>query len=111
MSKTFNGRIVHKHDIEYNWMQATNFTPIQGELIIYDSEVDADGNNLDLPEGRTEPYTYERFKIGDGITNVNALPFTTNIYVQSTAPTNATFGALWIDTSETSYLSAEGVEF
>lgn len=58
--KTFNSRIVHKHDTEENWLKATSFTPKQGEIIIYD--VDAN-------------YNYERIKIGDGVKNVNTLPF------------------------------------
>lgn len=58
--KTLNSRIIHKHDIEENWLKATNFIPKQGELIIYDK----DSN-----------YDYERAKIGDGQTNVNNLPF------------------------------------
>jgi hypothetical protein len=77
VSKKLSTRIVHKHDLEANWLKATNFVPLQGELIIYDIEVDADGNTLELPEGRTEPYTYERSKIGDGKTVVSALPFST----------------------------------
>lgn len=59
--KTFSSRIVHKHDTEENWLKATSFTPKQGEIIIYD--VDAS-------------YSYERIKIGDGVKNVNDLPFT-----------------------------------
>ena len=58
--KTFNTRIIHKHDVEENWLKATNFTPKQGEIIIYDID---------------ENYPYERFKIGDGQTNINSLPF------------------------------------
>ena len=73
--KNIKARIVHKHDLEFNWNLAGNFVPKQGELIIYDIEVDSDGNTLTLPEGRTTPYTYERFKIGDGTTLVNDLPF------------------------------------
>lgn len=55
-----NIRIVNKHDTEANWLKATGFTPKQGEIIVYD--VDA-------------TYSYERIKIGDGVQNVNALPF------------------------------------
>ncbi len=53
-------RIVHKHDVESNWLLATNFTPEQGEIIIYDKDAN---------------YDYERLKIGDGQTNVSSLPF------------------------------------
>ena len=59
-SKTLNTRIIHKHDIETNWLKATGFTPMKGEIIVYDID---------------ENYNYERFKIGDGVTNVNNLPF------------------------------------
>jgi hypothetical protein len=58
--KILKSRIVHKHDVESNWLLATNFTPKQGEIIVYDID---------------ENYNYERFKIGDGVQNVNTLPF------------------------------------
>lgn len=58
--KNVNSRIQHKHDTEINWLKATNFMPKVGELIIYDPD-----NN----------YAYSRFKIGDGKTLVNNLPF------------------------------------
>ena len=58
--KNINSRIQHKHDIETNWLKATNFMPKVGELIIYDPD---------------DNYTYSRFKIGDGKTLVNNLPF------------------------------------
>lgn len=59
--KNFNNvRIVNKHDTEANWLKATGFTPKQGELIVYDVD---------------DNYSYERIKIGDGVQNVNNLPF------------------------------------
>lgn len=58
--KNIKSRIVHKHDTESNWSKAITFIPKQGEIIIYD----IDSN-----------HSYERFKIGDGITKVNNLPF------------------------------------
>lgn len=58
--KRIYGRLVCKHDTAANWAKAANFTPLKGEVIIYD--IDAD-------------YDYERMKIGDGAKNVNALPF------------------------------------
>ena len=73
--KILKSRVVQKHDIEANWLKAVNFVPLQSELIVYDIEIDTDGNTLALPSGRTEPYTYQRFKIGDGITRVSDLPF------------------------------------
>lgn len=75
MPKQLNTRIIHKHDLEVNWLKAVNFIPLYGELIVYDVEVDDSGKVLALPEGRTTPYTYARFKLGDGTTPVSKLPF------------------------------------
>lgn len=58
--KTIKTRIIHKHAVESDWEKATNFKPLQGEIIVYD--IDAN-------------YSYQRLKIGDGITLVNDLPF------------------------------------
>ena len=35
-NKTFQGRIVQKHDTKANWEKATNFIPLKGEIILYD---------------------------------------------------------------------------
>ena len=59
-SKEFFTRIQHKHDIEANWIKAVNFTPLNGEIIVYDKDNEHD---------------YARIKIGDGITKVSDLPF------------------------------------
>lgn len=68
-NKTFQGRIVQKHDTEANWKKATNFVPLKGELIIYD----------DL----------NKIKIGDGTTKVNDLKFdTATFYVNVTQGTD-----------------------
>ena len=53
-------RIKNKHDIESNWKLATNFVPLNGEIIIYDED---------------DTHIYKRLKIGDGTTNVNSLKF------------------------------------
>lgn len=83
-------RIVQKHDLEVNWLTATDFIPLQGEIIIYDKEVDQDGNLLPLPSNRTAPYTYVRMKIGDGFTPVNVLPFIDeNLILTSAGVTHA----------------------
>lgn len=58
--KNILGRIQHKHDVEENWLKATNFCPKEGELVIYDAD---------------ELHPFPRFKIGNGTTNVNVLPF------------------------------------
>lgn len=52
-------RIQLKHDTAAHWELATNFIPKAGEIIIYDADSD-------------NPV---RYKIGDGVTGVNALPF------------------------------------
>lgn len=54
-NKTFQGRVVQKHDTKANWEKATNFIPLKGEIILYD----------DLNE----------IKIGDGTTKINDLDF------------------------------------
>lgn len=67
-NKTFQGRIVQKHDIKANWDKATNFVPLKGEIIIYD----------DL----------NKIKIGDGSTKINDLKFdTATFYVKVTQGT------------------------
>lgn len=48
-------RVIQKHGTSSDWNQATNFVPLQGEIIVYD----------DL----------KKFKIGDGTTSVIDLPF------------------------------------
>lgn len=58
-NKTFQGRIVQKHDTKTNWDKAINFIPLKGEIIIYD----------DL----------NKIKIGDGTTTVVKLPYSTTI--------------------------------
>lgn len=78
--KRISSYVVHKHDIEVNW-NASNLVPEKGQFIVYDKEIDSEGNISTLPEGRTEPYTYERFKIGDGIRTVKELPFNNEIYI------------------------------
>ena len=82
--------IQNKHDLEINWLQKANFIPLQGELIVYDREVDIFDNILtrtvdgvvipQLPDGRSEPFRFERFKIGDGIHSIIDLPFVTDQY-------------------------------
>ena len=57
--KRLNSRIIHKHDIETDWLKSS-FVPLQGEAVIFDVD---------------DNYDYERIKIGDGIHNVNDLPF------------------------------------
>lgn len=53
-------RIIQKHDTEERWLLTTDFIPNAGEVIIYDVDTN---------------YNYVRMKVGDGIHNVNDLPF------------------------------------
>ena len=59
-TKSINGVIIPRHDIEANWKNATDFVPRLGELIVYEADT-------------TNPKV--RFKFGDGRSNVNSLPF------------------------------------
>ena len=56
----FYARVVHKHDIEDNWIKAEGFIPLEGEIVIYDKDT---------------THNYQRIKIGDGETKVSNLPF------------------------------------
>lgn len=86
--------IMHKTAAE--WALMSDYIPALGELIIFDIDND---------------YNYERIKIGNGVSLIEELPFTTNIHIQDTPPVGASFGALWIDTSEISEVGAEEVSF
>lgn len=60
---TINVRLINTHDTLTNWeSKAANFTPLAGEFIIYD--IDA-----------TAEHYAPRVKIGDGITSLADLPF------------------------------------
>ena len=61
--KNINARFQNKHDVEASWLNLTNFIPLQGEFIIYDPD---------------ENYTHPRVKVGDGVSDINALPFITD---------------------------------
>ena len=63
--KKITSRIQQKHDVAANWAKATNFIPKKGEIIIYDAEYNASGEETQAV----------RFKIGDGSKTVNNLPF------------------------------------
>lgn len=61
--KNLKVRIQHKHDTEERWLATTDFIPKQGEIIVYDID---------------ETHSYARFKIGDGLTEIKQLPFSTD---------------------------------
>ena len=64
-NKKFQGRIQLKHDTPEHWSLAENFIPLAGEMIVYDGDP-------------------VRYKIGDGVTKVNDLPFAgTNITMRT----------------------------
>ena len=65
-----NTRVQHKHDQESNWGKATNFTPLEGELILYDSNIITDEST-----GETTLVMGYNFKIGNGTNKINDLPF------------------------------------
>lgn len=85
--KKLSTRIQNKHDFEINWLNAKTFIPMAGEIIIYDGEVDPNGNLLTTSKGkavlpvtvngvvRNVPYNYPRIKIGNGYDTVNDLEF------------------------------------
>ena len=89
---------MHKHNFESFWIREENktFIPKQGELVIYDAEVNENdeiiedayvttgtiigpnGNlptNKRLPGGRDTAYKTPRIKVGDGIHPLNKLGF------------------------------------
>lgn len=57
---TLKARLQCKHDIALNWAKAVNFTPLEGEIIVYDVD---------------EANPIPRLKVGDGVTKVNDLKF------------------------------------
>lgn len=65
---TIKSRIQLKNDTEANWNKAgpkddsQGFIPLKGELIVYSAD---------------EAHPFPRLKVGDGKTNVVALPFVT----------------------------------
>lgn len=73
-TKTLKGRVINKHKTAAEWyldvyvsadsttLREDPFIPYNGELIVYDPD---------------SVYTERRTKIGDGVTNVHDLPFST----------------------------------
>ena len=58
--KEFLIRQQQAHDTQSNWEKTSGFIPLAGEIITYD---------------RDENFSYSRIKLGDGITDINQLPF------------------------------------
>ena len=93
--KTLKTRVVLKHDTEANWNKATNFIPKKGEVIIYD------------PDGT---HTYSRQKVGDGIKNINTLPFL-GATVGTTDSSESLFKIQYTAESAISETPEQGVEY
>lgn len=73
-NKTFQGRIIQKHDTKANWDKATNFVPLKGEIIVYD----------DL----------KKIKIGDGATKVGSLTFINDLDTLATIAKSGSYNDL-----------------
>lgn len=58
--KLFKTRTQQKNDTENKWSVTSGFIPKKGEIIVYNVDND---------------HTSPRLKVGDGVTEVNALPF------------------------------------
>ena len=88
MAKTIQTRVQNKHDIEANWLLATNFIPLAGEIIIYD--VDNDHPKI-------------RAKVGNGVNLLSELPWaldeaTLEELIQNTNTKIENLTAIWIGT-------------
>ena len=93
-----NARIQLKNDTEAHWNNATNFRPKKGELIIYSTD---------------DTHPFPRFKVGDGTTTVNSLPFAGLVQSYgsySNFPQMGNIGNLYIDESQSAiyYFSITG---
>ena len=66
--QSLNLRLIHTHDTEANWNSHEEFVPKAGEVIVYDLD---------------DMFSYERFKIGDGITKLKDLPFTVENIIET----------------------------
>lgn len=123
--KRINSRVILKHDTEANWLQAINFRPLVGELIIYDP--DETYPFMRYKRGRVQLFTNEETgeyetrvdENGNVITTlVNELAFEPFIHIGDEESLNQIFpnevpvGMLWLDTSTAAkQVYAEGVEF
>lgn len=91
--KTAKLRIKQKHDTEANWKKATNFRPEAGELIVYDAD---------------STHSAPRFKVGDGIKLVNALPFVPSSSVTANPSGTGTTSLTKIEIDGTVYTIPSG---
>ena len=96
-------RILLKHDLEKNWLKATNFKPKAGEIIIYDAETTEEDY---VGTSRDYMATSPRLKVGDGITYINKLPFA-NAF-KNDILTTTTFGKYTGSTHDVKTIPAKG---
>ena len=86
VKKSIKAKMVNKHALEKDWLTQealVSYIPEQGQVVIYDAEVDKNGDPdpSKLPkdkEGKVvdrKPFEYARQKVGDGIRTVGDLPF------------------------------------
>jgi hypothetical protein len=113
--KSVKTRIQHKREFETNWNLATNFVPLDGELIVYLQETDAStGELLTTQQGgqtvsvltgldRTTPMPVPRFKVGNGVSRLAELPFVNSQPVIVTVPRRPDF----VDRVEASHTATE----
>lgn len=106
-TKTVKGRISNKHGTEEYWIlsvytdatkaikRANPFIPLSGELIIYDPD---------------SIYDYQRFKFGNGVSNVCDLPFVGEDYVNLVVSNryNESIIGLSVDGTTVTYIKGDG---
>ena len=78
--KKLSTRIINKHATAAVWND-TNFTPLQGEIVVYDP-------GYDSKDGKT--YSRERMKIGDGSHTIQELPFVNELEAVVNTPKQTT---------------------
>ena len=80
----YYGAVANRCDYEFKWLTVPNFTPARGEFVIFAKEADDEGNLLVVGQttetvlagtDRDFLYTYDRIKLGDGVTPIMKLPF------------------------------------
>lgn len=115
--------IVLKHNTEAVWAQATDFRPLDGEIVIYD--IDETHPYLRYKRGR--PVLYANAETGEPEVRyttegvlitmlLSELPFESFVYVGTEeglpSPAQRSIGMLWLDTTPDAKLTyAEEVEF
>ena len=68
MEKIIRARLKQKHGSRDYWSSQIDFIPLSGELIVYDD------HKLYTDE-QNQRHNVPGFKVGDGVTPINSLPF------------------------------------